>query len=298
MKGKASEAAKSGSVLHLKRDGTLGTEVPTTMTGFESWIREEPGLESTSLPAPGPLKVMSYNIRHGRGMDDVIDLQRLADVIAHSGAQIVGLNEVDIKTERSGGVDQPGTLGELLSMHIVYGPNITYQGGLYGNALLSKYPVVASQNISLPAGGRARWGLLHAELDVNGQLTHVLVTHLSLEPPERLEQLQNIMKVIRQLEGPVILMGDLNIVAGSDEDPSRVLSPLLSDAWTQMLSLLGAVGASQPTGYTFRSDSPSRRIDYVFINEQLVVAGENAVHTIDTQASDHLPLVVELQVRE
>src|SRR5690606_20681866 len=138
----------------------------------------------------------------------VIDLQRQADVVAHTGAQVVGLNEVDIKTERSSGVDQAGTLGELLSMHVVYGPNITYQGGLYGNALLSRFPVVASRNISLAAGGRARWGLLHAELDVDGQATHVLVTHLSLEPPERLEQLQKIIEVVRDLDGPIAVMGD------------------------------------------------------------------------------------------
>lgn len=92
---------------------------------------------------------MTYNIRHGRGMDMVIDLERLADVIRKADADIVGLNEVDIETERSGGVDQAGRLGELLGMHVVYGPNIEYQGGLYGNALLCRYPVERCRNVSV-----------------------------------------------------------------------------------------------------------------------------------------------------
>lgn len=284
-------------------------EVAVTVSKFEAWVRPHParhgllGHSVISSPSgadgagPQVLHVMTYNIRHGRGMDMVIDLERLADVIRKADADIVGLNEVDIETERSGGVDQAGRLGELLGMHVVYGPNIEYQGGLYGNALLCRYPVERCRNVSLVAGGRARWGLLHAELAAGGRTLHVLVTHLSLEPAERAEQLQRIANVVKALTGPVVFMGDLNIVAGTDEDPARVLRPLLRDAWTHMLKARAGHG-DPPSGYTFPADNPVRRIDYIFINDGLDLAGENAVYTVDTQASDHLPVVAALRWRE
>lgn len=275
------------------------------MTQFDGWIRHEPAAMPDATAGPATLNVMTYNIRHGRGMDDQIDLRRLADVMANSSAQVIGLQEVDIETERSQHVDQPGTLGELLRMHVVYGPNITYQGGLYGNALLSRHPVSSVRNIPLPAGGRRRWGLLHAEVEVDGTVVHHLVTHLSLEASERLDQLHQILEVVRALQGPVIVMGDLNIVAGTNEDPSNVLSPTLRDVWLQKAEASGDPstrpeakhGDGSTAGYTFRSDNPSRRIDYIFINDSLQVAGDRAVYTIESQASDHLPLVAELTIQ-
>lgn len=266
------------------------------MSKFEAWIQLHTQQEQTQPAFPQTIRVMTYNIRHGRGMDHVIDLERLADVMRQCTADIVGLNEVDIKTKRSSGVDQAGTLGKLLGMHVVYGPNIEYQGGLYGNALLSRYPVKRCRNISLAAGGRARWGLLHAELSVGDVTLHVLVTHLSLEPAERAEQLQRILDVVGELKGPVVFMGDLNIVAGTDEDPSRVLSPLLRDAWTDMLQERDATEAQHP-GYTFPSDHPVRRIDYIFLNDRLTLADGQSVFTVDTQASDHLPVVATLRLK-
>lgn len=125
----------------------------------------------------------------------------------------------------------------------------------------------------------------------------MLVTHLSLEPAERAEQLQRIANVVKALTGPVVFMGDLNIVAGTDEDPARVLRPLLRDAWTHMLKARARHG-DPPSGYTFPADNPVRRIDYIFINDGLDLAGENAVYTVDSQASDHLPVVAALRWRE
>lgn len=265
------------------------------LSRFEAWVRPHAG-QRGAPSADSTIRVVSYNIRHGRGMDMVIDLERLAHVIRETGADIVGLNEVDIETERSSGVDQAGTLGELLGMHVVYGPNIEYQGGLYGNALLSRYPVERCRNISLAAGGRARWGLIHAELAVEHAKLHVLVTHLSLEPAERAEQLQQILDVVSELSGPVVFMGDFNIVAGTDEDPSRVLRPVLRDTWTEMLARPDQATDATP-GYTFPSDNPSRRIDYIFVNDRLDLDQGRSVYTVDTQASDHLPLVAVLRFK-
>jgi hypothetical protein len=94
-----------------------------------------------ALPALQPadaLRVVSYNIRHGRGNDDVVDLERTARVLRALSPDIVGLQEVDERATRSGGVPQAVRLGELLGMHHAFGRFMDYQGGAYGLAILSR----------------------------------------------------------------------------------------------------------------------------------------------------------------
>ncbi len=239
-------------------------------------------------------RVMSYNIRHGEGNDNVIDLERIAAVISKAGADIVGMNEVDIKTVRSAGVDQPGTLAKLLGMHVAYGANIVYQGGDYGNAILSRFPLVKSANIPLPAGGRSRWGLLHTEIDLAGAAVHFLTTHLALTAEERLPQLERIKSYVQGLPGPVVLAGDFNIIAETAEDPGPFMLPL-RDAWVCSLTSDSADPATKrEQGFTFPSSQPNRRIDYIVTSKQVEIAGMEAVITMDSDASDHKPVLARL----
>ncbi|HHW09028.1 MAG TPA: metal-dependent hydrolase [Firmicutes bacterium] len=240
------------------------------------------------------LCVMSYNIRHGEGNDNVIDLERIAAVIDKAGADLVGLNEVDIKTARSSGIDQPGTLAKLLGMQVAYGANLVYQGGDYGNAILSRYPIVKSANTPLPAGGRYRWGLLHVEVDVHGRILHFLTTHLALTAEERRPQLERIKEYLQSLPGPLVVVGDFNIIAEKDEDLATFMLPL-RDAWLYSLTRDGVdPAAKREQGYTFPSSKPDRRIDYIFISGRVDLAGTGAVFAVDSDASDHRALVARL----
>ncbi len=248
-------------------------------------------------PEPdGTLRVMTYNIHHGEGMDGRIDLQRLADVMAYSGADIIGLQEVDVRTRRSMGVDQLAALAELLHMESAFGWNLLYQGGYYGNALLSRYPILSSNNINLYwAGGEPR-GMLRAVVDVDGSPLTVYVTHLGLDARERDGQRRQIVDRLRGTDGPFVLLGDMNESWSPGQEP--LFADAAVDAWLQAvdmsepsspLRLLGTLGS------TFSSTNPNRRIDYIFLSHDLAVTGESAVFTIQTQASDHLPVVAEIE---
>jgi len=96
------------------------------------------------------LCVMTYNIRWGRGVDGVFSLERIAEVIATSGADLVGLQEVERGSPRSRFRDTPDVLAASLGMHVAYGANLRLGPWQFGNALLSRHPILSWRNVYLP----------------------------------------------------------------------------------------------------------------------------------------------------
>lgn len=127
---------------------------------------------------PRDLSMVSYNMRHGVGEDGVLDLDRIAGVIAESGADVVALQEVDNHwSARSDFIDQAAALANMLGMYHVYGANLdrdpaepAQERRQYGTAILSAYPIVDSQNILLPNLGGEQRGLLEAPVVLAGDL--------------------------------------------------------------------------------------------------------------------------------
>ena len=105
-----------------------------------------------------PLTVMTYNIHHGAGIDGVLDLERIAVLIEKSGADVIGLQEVDRHWDvRSNWVDQPAWFAQRLKMHYAYAANLDLPPvnpgeprRQYGTAILSKYPIKDFTNTLLP----------------------------------------------------------------------------------------------------------------------------------------------------
>ncbi|TPG17194.1 endonuclease/exonuclease/phosphatase family protein [Pedococcus bigeumensis] len=234
------------------------------------------------------LTVLSYNIHSGVGLDGVLDLDRIADVIAASGADLVALQEVDRhRRALSRFEDQPGVLAERLGCHLAYAANLddapAHPGApraQYGTALLSRKPLDGVANTLLPCfPGSEQRGLLEASLDVDGTALRVLGTHLQWDTEtERTTQAEAIVATLD--ERPTVLLGDLNTTPGSTT--YTCLAGRLTDAWT----VLG-----EGAGYTFDVQPPPRRIDYVWVG-----GGVRAVsaQVIRSAASDHHALLVEV----
>lgn len=169
---------------------------------------------------PIRLRVLSYNIHHGEGVDGKLDLSRIANVIRSLKPDLVALQEVDQNVQRSGVVDQPAELGRLTKLQAVFGANIELQGGHYGNAILSRFPITSHENHQLPNldNGEQR-GVLSAEISVPklAKPLRLLATHFDHRPKdqERVQSAQAVNALVKDDLRPALLMGDLNDVIGS-----------------------------------------------------------------------------------
>lgn len=243
-------------------------------------------------PPDRALRVATFNIQHGVGLDGLLNLERIAQVIEAQDLDVVGLQEVDRHWNgRSDWVDQASWLADRLSMHFVYGANVDRDPDVfgaprrqYGTALLSRYRIHDWENTLLPRpeGGEQR-GLLQVTINVRGVMVRVLNTHLQNgSRVERLAQVASIREVFASRPEPIVLLGDINAAPGSPE--LAELSQDVVDAW---------LAAGEGEGYTYRADSPYNRIDYVMSSPEVVPV---AAEVVPSDASDHLPVVVDLTV--
>lgn len=228
------------------------------------------------------LRVMTYNIRSGRGADDRVDLGRIADVIGSYDPDVVALQEVDCGRERSGSVDQAALLAERLGMTASFAPCIEDGGARYGIATLSRLPVVTSQQVGLPhranlPRSEPRCALL-TRLSWSGDRTVDLVnTHLSVLRGERPAQVAAIGSAIGERD--LILAGDLNCTARSGA--FRALTAGLRPAARRARS--------------WPARLPIVQIDHILYRGSLAVVTAGAWTAGPARhASDHLPVVAEL----
>ncbi len=217
------------------------------------------------------LKVMTYNIRYGRGIDNELDLNRIVKIIENSEAQIITLNEVDQRMPRSRFQNQIKIMAERLNMNYIYGPNLQTGIGGYGNAILTEFPVYQANNYLLPYNkiGSEPRGLLKSIIQLpNQQKLQVMTTHLTLNPDERDKQIEWIKRFIEKSNFPYLLMGDFN---------------------TELNSFAGFTSLISKN--TFPSDNPTHNIDLIFTDYNYLQLSNS--YTIETKSSDHLPVIAE-----
>lgn len=210
-------------------------------------------LRTTFATEPVRLNVLSYNVHHCEGSDRQLDLERIVRVIKSVQPDLVSLQEVDRNVGRTQTVNQPDELARLTDLQVAFGPNIDLQGGTYGNAILSRYPIISHTNHRLPNinSGEQR-GVLQAEIDVPGlsESLILLTTHFDHRPDdqERVASAKAINAMIAGHQRNALLMGDLNDVQGS---------PALLE-----LERLWTLTNDDPLP-TIPVDKPSRQIDFV-----------------------------------
>ncbi|MBO8176709.1 MAG: endonuclease/exonuclease/phosphatase family protein [Bacillus sp. (in: Bacteria)] len=237
------------------------------------------------------IKVMTFNIHHGKGMDLKVDLNRIAEVIEKSNAHIIGLNEVDKHfSKRSYFEDQISWLAKQLNMNYAFSPSLSLKPKTmskvrqYGNALLSRYPIVAKSSylFDLISGVIEGRSLLEATIQINNQLVLVNVTHLSINPYLHKKQTDFILNRLSNYSYPFIIMGDWNMMPGSRG--WRKMTRETQDAW-----YIAGIGA----GHTYPSLHPRVRLDYIFVSHHFQVI-KAEIFTKTPNASDHLPLKATL----
>jgi endonuclease/exonuclease/phosphatase family metal-dependent hydrolase len=248
-----------------------------------------------ATPAP-PLRILVYNIHAGTDAAQAPSLDRIAAVIRDAAADIVLLQEVDSVVQRTGGIDEVAVLDSLTGLHGVFGRSLDFQGGGYGIAVLSRWPIIADTVIRLPVfppqeragGSHEPRSALHVEIAAPDGRLHVINTHLDASRTDsaRLQEIGEVLAAaaaVRASGARVLLGGDLNSTPES-ETQHRVRDAGWQDAW--------AVCHGTGDGFSYPDNSPRKRIDYLYLG-----AGERCrgAQVIETHASDHRPLLVLLE---
>jgi endonuclease/exonuclease/phosphatase family metal-dependent hydrolase len=235
-------------------------------------------LASCSSKKGNSLRIMTYNIHNAIGMDEKVDIARVAEVILQSAPDVVAVQEIDSVTERSGKVDVLSELGNKVGMHALFAPAIDFQGGKYGIGILSKKTPKSWKQIVLPGREEART-LLLAEFDEY----YFTCVHLSLTDEDRNTSVSMIKEVLPQTDKPVFLAGDWNMEADSPEFKKM----------EQVFDVLNDTAV-----YTCPAPLPEACIDYVAVAKQCIqntpveVLKKEVI--ADKVASDHRPVLVEV----
>jgi endonuclease/exonuclease/phosphatase family metal-dependent hydrolase len=236
-------------------------------------------------PAPAtPLRVLTYNLHHGEGVDGKLDLPRIAAVITAARADVVALQEVDQNAKRTGSVDQAAELGRLTGLHVAYGKAMDFQGGAYGQALLSRWPFSDFTVHPLPNPAKVEPRIaISATVRPPGQPAFRFVgTHLDAtrDDTARWQQAARLVELFGADATPTLLVGDFNA-----RPETRIIKALLQP--------FADASAASPAP-TIPAEKPTGRIDFVLLRPA------NTWHVLSSKvipesvASDHRPLLVEL----
>ena len=244
---------------------------------------------------------MTYNVHSCVGVDDRLDVARIAAVIAQSKPDIVALQELDVGRMRTGGVDQAHAIAGRLGMAFHFNCAMTVAEEQYGDAILTALPMRLVKTGPLPTLPRLRGleprGALWAAVEIApGVEVQVVNTHLGLVPLEQKAQAASLMGPRwlgdKTCAEPRILIGDFN--ATSRYACYKVLTDGLTDAQRD----LQRSGKRPRTVRTFPSRFPMLRIDHVFVSPGIEMVDVHAPNTpLARIASDHLPLVADFRVR-
>ncbi|MBX2998121.1 MAG: endonuclease/exonuclease/phosphatase family protein [Caldilineaceae bacterium] len=277
-------------------------------------------------------RLLTYNIRGWRTLANEFNLEAVAQVIADTGADIVALNEVFHPQRKADNRLPENTtalayLAQRLDMHYVFGPCLRWPATQdlpehsYGNALLSRWPIIASAAHHLtPVEGKEQRGLLEGRILLPDNRTFtVYVTHLDhTDEAARMTQLRALRSwTIRDRNRPHVVMGDFNAIHSWDyegrsaaletladhpnggpmmnNNPGPQVIPQMEKAgYTDALRQCGESGQG-----TFIPAADPLRIDYIWLSEPLASAARRAqiwTEAAGAEASDHRPVLVELDL--
>ena len=235
------------------------------------------------------LRVVTYNVHKCQGMDRRVKLDRVAAVLRGIKADVVALQEIFGYT--GDGTGQARQLADELGMYCAFGENHQLNGWSYGNAVLSRYPLVSSRNYDLSVPGREPRGCLCVDIQLSDAVLHCFNVHLGTGFFERRAQARKLVtpELLRAstVKGPRIVLGDFN--EWTRGLVSHVLSAEFRNADLRILL---------KQQRTYPGLLPFLHLDHIYYDEALLLESVGLCRSrLALLASDHLPLVAEFRVK-
>lgn len=234
-------------------------------------------------PPPGnldPVRVATYNIHQGFDLQGMPSLERIATTLETERPHVVALQEMPRGWVVNGSVDALSWLAQRLNMHAAWGPAAD---PFWGNAVLSRFPIVEVKNRPMPNNDdlNLHRAYLLVTVVLDGEPIQIVATHLhhvQSEAQHRIPQVRHLVNTV-DWSRPTLLLGDLNA------QPHHAEIQLLAEA---------GLSAGHPPTPTYRADRPRRQIDYIMVTSAFAVVDS---YRVDTDASDHLPLLADIAFR-
>ena len=250
------------------------------------------------------LKIGSFNIQRANNHAYLLQTKNkkretkpISDFIAREGLDVCGLQEVCLNDQtpycvpemcRNHAKGIADALGYEYAFGLATDETLAMDGG-YGVAIVSRYPIVSKRTVAIPSPkkeDRKYTGyyedrvLLIVDIDIDGKILTVINTHYGLNPDEMDRALEITKRELENIDGEVVLIGDLNITAKSSY-------------YEELKAMLVDTSPEGTLPYTFPSDSPSRKIDYIFTSDKIASSNPRAANDV---ISDHLPYMADVEL--
>lgn len=231
------------------------------------------------------MKIMTFNIQHALDYKrQVVDYDFFVSSIKKYAPDLCGLNEVRGRGWLKGYANQTKRLADGLGYYGYFGKAVTLDfGNPFGNAVVSRYPFKSVETVIVPDPPKTEKGyyetrcVIKAVVEFDGQDVMFLITHMGLMLGERLNAVETVCRILDETHMPAVLMGDFNITPDGEE-----LKPI----YERMTD-------TDMTGeYTFPSDKPIKKIDYIFYRGLEC----KSVVTVKDVISDHLPIIADFEL--
>jgi endonuclease/exonuclease/phosphatase family metal-dependent hydrolase len=227
------------------------------------------------------MKIVTYNIHKARGMDGRVSIKRIADVLSELDADIIALQEVFSKCDNREG--QVETLASILDMNIAFGCTRHHRGQPYGNAILTRWPILEWRDMDMSWMHRERRGCIRADLKTPKGTLHVYNIHMGTSFWERRHQVRSFLsskQIHDGLQGPRVLVGDFN------EWIRGLTTRMLSERFESLNMELHIQKRRSYPGFL-----PLLHLDHIYFERPLHIEKAELIRTrLATLASDHLPL--------